>query len=116
MVMPRDAYGTVATCVAVLRANGPMMAGDLAELVGMKRDSSSHLGRNLRAHPDIVSQRRSFRRPSCGFGKAEYFAFREFPPEAPNVPDLWAGWRNPVTGITPPRLGLDSMPTTGVDL
>lgn len=107
MGMPRDAYQTVATCVAVLKANGPMIAPDLAELVGMKRDSSAMLGRNLRAHPDIVSRQRSFRRPRSGFAKAEFFAFKEFPPEPPTLNDLWRGWRNPATGYQPARLGLD---------
>ena len=125
MPRPIESHHTVATCIAVLRANGPMTAPDLAEVVGMKRTSSDWIRALLRRHPEISSRRRSIRNVRNEdeysmraeyFIKAEYFAFGAFPAEPPRNPDLWRGWRNPVTGHQPARLGLDSMPITGVEL
>ena len=110
-----DAYQTIATCVAVLKSNDPMTAGDLAELVGISRSASGWLAPRLRAHPDLSSKHRTLRhpgnfKPRAGLSKAEYFAFGDFPAEPPMVADLWRGWRNPANGQEPPRLGLDPQP------
>jgi hypothetical protein len=102
-----DAYQTIATCVAVLKANEPMTAGDLAVVVGISRSASGWLAPRLRAQPELSSCRRTIRKPGAGFAKAEYFAFGDFPAEPPSVADLWRGWRNPVTGYQPARLGMD---------
>lgn len=33
---------------------------------------------------------------------------------APEIADLWRGWRDPVTGTAPPRLGMDYTETVFV--
>lgn len=108
-----DAYHTIATCVAVLKANPPMTAGDLAEVVGISRSASGWLAPRLRAQPDLVSRQRTIRKPGAGLSRAEFFAFGKFPEEPPSIDDLWRGWRNPVTGYEPARLGLDPVTTEG---
>lgn len=109
----REESSTITLCVAVLLSSPPMTAPDLAERIGISRTASGWLSRQLRAHPDIVSKRRTVRRANAFLSKVEFFAYGEFPVEAPRNPDVWAGWRSAITGDTPPRLGLDPMPIAG---
>jgi hypothetical protein len=89
-----------------------MIAPDLAEVVGMRRKSSDWIRALLRQHPDVVTRHRTIRKAGAGLSRAEFFAFEAFPPEPPRITDLWRGWRNPVTGYQPARLGLDQPETT----
>lgn len=97
----------------LLRCTKPVLMGDVCEAIGLARTSSTrirellfkHLGDRLVEHVE--------RGRTGDFTKFSIRKTKGRPPAAPkgaifHMPkDLWRGWFNPATGITPPRLGFD---------
>lgn len=92
----------------------PLLMGDVCEGLGITRGMSTTLVKKLERHLGgrlLVVVRRT-RRSDSGQHQQRYFSI-EGATLAPKrkglfVPrELYRGWRNPVTGITGARLGVD---------
>ena len=92
----------LATIAAALRkATQPVNASDIAEMTGIPVKTIYNQMGNVRArYPDGWQQ--------SYVGRVTYYSIgKELPRRAGFTlpPDLWRGWRNPVTGYQPAQLG-----------